>query len=248
MVKVRAGDVFAALRQGSRVYVTRRGRVVACIDPAIDVPETVLAAAAIGALERVISSRSVQRDGIGIPVDDAVAGLPTLVAADGHVVGLLRAATEPPVTYDFDMMADLDEATRREAARPGVTAAELAAFTADWLRTHAPPPAAPVDGGVDERARSELPRRDLVALTRRTRRTLGVPPTGTGRGGMSGWQHVASAHLAAASCDRHVAAEHLLAAITTDEWPAAACWRLGELTSATDIELAASWFALAITP
>lgn len=106
-LKKEAGRVFDALESGRTVYVSKYGEVVAAFRP--DVPADVRAAYALPheMTPNELTARDMQRGVPTVAVNDAAAGLLSLLTRDHKVYGMLVPAAAPvaPAAEDIDLAA-----------------------------------------------------------------------------------------------------------------------------------------------
>lgn len=139
-LKAQANRVFAKLAEGTTVYVSKHGRVVAAFVPHEQVPRDVAASYTSPGRPNLaeVTSTAMMKCVPSREVSDATEGLPALATKDGKVFGMLVRATAPvpAVVPDSALAADrsraLDEYLK---AHPDATAEDAIAFTEEWRPT-----------------------------------------------------------------------------------------------------------------
>jgi hypothetical protein len=135
-LKSESSRVFAALKDGRTVYVSKHGDIVAAFRPFLDVPASVAASVAMtyvlpGQVAVEVTAREMGRAVPSRAVSEAAAGLPFLVTKNHDIYGVLAAASVPAPT----LISDLAVASARSDAmlrylddHPGASLDEIVTF------------------------------------------------------------------------------------------------------------------------
>ena len=134
--KVDAGRIYDALESGRRVLVSRRGEVVAVVDPAEALEPHLLMAYVMPGRRNLaeLTASEINRGSPSRAVADAAAGVPRYVTKDAQVYGILRGVTAEELADELPSAEEIAAGQSRideyMQDHPEATAVELAALTA----------------------------------------------------------------------------------------------------------------------
>lgn len=136
-LKADAPQIFEALGQGRRVLVSRRGEVVAAIDPPDAIDTQVLAEYALPGRRNLdeLSASEINRGSPSRAVADAAKGLARYVTKDSRVYGMLRRVTGEELAAELPTPQEATDHRQRVEellqVNPAATAEEIVALTQD---------------------------------------------------------------------------------------------------------------------